>query len=209
MIILFIRPDHVTRNPTNGSAVLLSSVSVCITWPDFSAIGGSSGQSSKTSANIHVLIEARRMWSFWPKLLYPDPELLSTLNRKTFREEKRVWSSDPGTLRPTRIILLLPTRIVLLLSTRIILLLPTWIILLLPTRIILLHPTRIILLELSYSFLLKLNYSVLLELSYSFLLELSYSFLLELSYSFLLRIKLLLLKIILLHPARILLTPSY
>ena len=32
MIILFICSDHVTRTPTNGSAVVMSHVSVCITW---------------------------------------------------------------------------------------------------------------------------------------------------------------------------------
>ena len=41
---IIIRPQHVTRTQTNGSAVFLSIVSFCILWPLFcTAIGGSSG----------------------------------------------------------------------------------------------------------------------------------------------------------------------
>ena len=37
---VIMRPEQVTRTPTNGSAVLLSRVSVCITWPVYcTAIG--------------------------------------------------------------------------------------------------------------------------------------------------------------------------
>ncbi len=45
LIILFMRPEHVTRIPTNCSAVLLPRISVCITWTGYcTAIRGSSGQ---------------------------------------------------------------------------------------------------------------------------------------------------------------------
>ena len=41
---IIMRPEHVTRTPTNGSAVLLSHVTSWITWPvHCTAIGGSSG----------------------------------------------------------------------------------------------------------------------------------------------------------------------
>ena len=49
---IIYRPDHVTRTPTNGSAVLLSLVSVCITWSVYcTAIGGSSGHGRITHIN--------------------------------------------------------------------------------------------------------------------------------------------------------------
>ena len=55
MIILFISLEHVTRTPTNGSAVLLSCVSVCITWPVYcTAIVGSSGHVIRTYILINV-----------------------------------------------------------------------------------------------------------------------------------------------------------
>jgi len=57
-IIDIIVPDHGTRTPTNGSAVLLSRVSVCITWPVYCiAIGGSSGHVIRTYVlHIYVLV---------------------------------------------------------------------------------------------------------------------------------------------------------
>ena len=50
-----MRLEHVTRTPTNGSAVLLSCVSVCITWPVYcTANVGSSGHMIRTYIFINV-----------------------------------------------------------------------------------------------------------------------------------------------------------
>ena len=53
-----ILPYHVTRTPSNGSAVLLSRASVCITWPVYcTVIGGRSGHVISTYiSQIYVLV---------------------------------------------------------------------------------------------------------------------------------------------------------
>jgi len=49
---------HVIRTPTNGSAVLMSRVSVCIMWPVYcTVIGGSSGHVIRTYIfHVYVLV---------------------------------------------------------------------------------------------------------------------------------------------------------
>jgi len=50
-----MRPEHVTRTPTNDSAVLLSHVSVCITWPVYCTVIGRSSCHIRTYI-LHITV---------------------------------------------------------------------------------------------------------------------------------------------------------
>ena len=69
MIILFIRPEHVTRAPTNGSAVLLSRISFIYTfWYNFDTI---LCQFLETVTSNRFLICILQFLRFSGLILYP------------------------------------------------------------------------------------------------------------------------------------------